>query len=441
MKKLLFGTLIAITAAMTAETIYTDHFKRPTWRTINTKEFAKTENRTLIIDGPERYFHALAGIRPFGAKIRLSVEKIDAGSYKIGLIMYPEIKKPRQKCQTIMSSELSGKGELQVELPVRVGTLGFVIQGKGRYQNLKVEQLFDLAYRLEAVPPYQLVTGKAKPVSFVLYHNEKEVPDARLRENGPDAVHPESGATVHAYIDQGDPAPFDAIAKDIKIEKPVSILYLGDSLTHYDIGRNHVDKVGYFLNKYNPGKVKVWNYACGGDDIQRIIQRLHGKAPGRWKNRYHDLWNRNYDWAIVFLGHNDTKASSTKNYQEPAITPAKQKKLYQELIEVLRKKGIKRIILFSSTSSNFELCKQNVEKIKRVHNRFGDPVHQEAFNRVLQELAKENHLEYMDLYTEMKALPDKAELLRPRDGVHLTDRGHDYVAKKTLQYLKGNSKP
>ncbi len=442
MKKLLFGTLIGITAAAIAdETLYTDNFTRPTWRIINTGNYAKTENRTLVLEGPERYFRAVAGSRPFGGKIRFSIEKIDDGSYKIGLVMYPETKKPGRKLQTVMSPDLNGRGELQIELPMRVGSLGLIIQGQGKYRNPKLEQLFDPAYRLEAVPPYQLVSGKAKPVSFVLYHNGKEVPDARLRENGPDAVHPESGATAHAYIDRGDPAPFDAAARGIKIEQPVSILYIGDSLTHYNIGHNHVDKVGYFLDKYNPDQVKVWNYACGGDDIQRIVQRLHGKASGRWKNRYRDLWSRNYDWAVIFLGHNDTKASSAKNYGEAVIPPAKQKELYRELIAELRNRGIKRIILFSSTSSNFELCKKNAAKIKRAHNRFGDPAHLEAFNRALQELAKENRLEYLDLYTEMKALPDKASLLNPRDGVHLTDRGHNYVALKTLQYLKENSNP
>ena len=440
MKKVILPLLAAASLVSIAdETLYTDNFKRPTWRVINTKNFASAEKGVIQLTDSKPYFRALAGEQPFGAKFKFSIERVDEGSYKLGFVIYPIGKS--KKIIKVESKELTGKGEFTVELPARSNALGMTIQGPGKYRNPQLVRIVDPSYRLEADPPYQLVSGKAKPVGFVLYHNEKEVPDAHIREDGLEAVHPESGATVQAFVDQGDPAPFDAIAKQIKIEKPVSILYLGDSLTHFSIGRNHVDKVGYFLNKFNPDKVKVWNYACGGDDIERVVQRLHGTARGRWKNRYHDLWARKYDWAIVFLGHNDTKASSATGYKDPMVPPAKQKAAYQELIGELKKRGITRIILFSSTSSNYDVCKQNAAKIKdRIHSRFGDPVHQEAFNRVLQELAKENNLEYLDLYTGMKALPDKASLLKPTDGVHLSDKGHDYVALKTLEYLKENKR-
>ncbi|MBQ9337541.1 MAG: SGNH/GDSL hydrolase family protein [Lentisphaeria bacterium] len=437
MKKIIMPLLAAASLVSIAdETLYTDNFKQMTWRVINTKNFATAENKVLLLTDSKPYFRALAGEQPFGAKFKFSIERVDEGSYKLGFVVYPI----GGKIIKVQSPELTGKGEFTIELPARSKALGMTIQGPGKYKNPQLVRIIDPSYRLEADPQYQLVSGKAKPVGFVLYHNEKEVPDARIRENGLEAAHPESGATAQAYVDQGDPAPFDAIAKQIKIEKPVSILYLGDSLTHYDIGHNHVDKVGYFLNKFNPDKVKVWNYACGGDDIERVVQRLHGTARGRWKNRYHDLWARQYDWAIVFLGHNDTKASSANNFKEALVPPAKQKAAYQELIGELKKKGITRIILFSSSSSNFELCKQNSAKLQRIHNRFGDPVHQEAFNQVLQDLAKENGLEYMDLYTDMKALPDKASLLKSSDGVHLSAKGHDYVALKTLEYLNKTQK-
>ena len=122
------------------------------------------------------------------------------------------------------------------------------------------------------------------------------------------------------------------------------------------------------------------------------------------------------------------------------MSPEKQKIFYNQLISELRKKGIKRIILFSSTSSNFDVCRKNAAKSKGVHNLFGDPAHMEKFNEILQQLARENQLEYLDLYTEMKAMPDKAALTRPTDGVHLTDRGHDYVALKTLMFFSKTQK-
>ncbi len=278
-----------------------------------------------------------------------------------------------------------------------------------------------------------------QPITFTLYHQGKIVENAQIIEQGQEAFHRQSGATAYAWIDKADPSRFDAAAKKIQLEKPVKILYLGDSLTHFDSGHNHVDKVGFFLNKYNPGKAEVYNYACGGDDIQRIVKRLGGDSSGKYGKHYQDLWTRSYDWVFVFLGHNDTKASSANQFKEPVISPELQRKLYEDLLTRLKAQGVQRIILISASSSNAELCRKNSSKIERIHNRFGEPEHMEEFNRVLIELAKEHSLEYLDVYEPMKALPDKASLLNPNDGVHLTEAGHDFIAIENLKFL--NRKP
>ena len=439
MKYTLFSILfLAVFSISADEKLYVDNFTSPLWRIVNTQKYAKVSNRTMILPDDKPYFRTVPKLCPFGTRVRFTIEKTDAGKYRMGFIIYPEEK--GKKIQRLLSPEQSGKGSFTIKVPLRARNIALFIHGAGSYKRAEAVRLVDNAYRLEAEPQYQLVSDKAAPFTFKLYHNNKLVPDAKIRQSGADACHPGSGATAHAFVDKGDPSAFDKIAKDIKIKTPVNILYLGDSLTHFDIGRNHADKVGFFLNKFNPGKVRIWNYACGGDYIQRILNRMDGKGFRPGENRYHDLWSRNYDWAIIFLGHNDTKASSAKGYKEPLMSPAKQKELYLKLISILRRKGIKRIILFSSTSSNFEVCKQNAAKSKKTHNLFGIPEHMEKFNQVLQTLAKENKLEYLDLYTEMKAMPDKAALTRPNDGVHLTDRGHDHVALKTLKFFRDSQK-
>ncbi len=439
MRKIAFAILTVIAFAVIAdETLYTDNFSRPAWRITGSSTTAGVKNNTLVLPDAEQYFHVVPGPHPFGGKYRFSIEKEDPGTCRLGFLLYPE--QGGSKKTVVMGAQVSGKGEFTLELPERLKDIGLIIQGAGRYRNAKLTRLADPAYRLEPSPSYQLVSGKAAPVGFVLFRDNKAVADAQISRKGPDAFHQASGATAHAFIEKGDPSPFDEIARRIRIRDKISILYLGDSLTHFDIGHNHADMTGYFLNKYNPGKVTVWNYACAGDDVGRVIARLNGKAPGRWKNRYHDLWSRNYDWAIVFLGHNDTKASSSSQYQKAFVPPEKQKQLYTRLISALWKKGIKRIILFSSTSSDFRICKRNADKQRKAHNRFGEPKHLEAFNRVLQEVAGECNVEYLDLYTGMKAMPDKASLLKPEDGVHLTHQGHIYVALKTLRYLTGENK-
>ena len=447
MKKMLFTLCLAAAFAASADiTLYADSYKRKggsaktaPWRIINTAKYMSIEDNTLALKEDKRYLSATGVIRgeqPFGGKFRFSIENTEPNSYKIGILL----RGLDMKDTFFYSGPQTGKGSFEVTLPRGARRIELVISGKGKFKNAKVVRIVDSSYRVEADPAYQLVKGEAAPVKFKLFHNEKEVPDGKVEVSGLEGAHMPSGATARAWIEKGDPAPFDAAAQKIKLEKPVNILYIGDSLTHFDIGHNHVDRVGYFLNKYNPGKAKVWNYACGGDDICRIVDRLNGKKSGRWGYRYHDLWNRSYDWAFVFLGHNDTKASSKNDYRIAVVPPEKQRVLYEELIKKLQAKGIKRIILMSSSSSNFELCKANSDKIKRIHNRFGDPVHQEAFNKVLTELAEKHGLEYMDLYTPMKAVPDKAKLLNPNDGVHLTPAGHDFVALETLKYLSAAGK-
>ena len=434
MKRLLCSVLTLFFLASTAdEKIYADG-GRSVWRVGSTSKVAQKKNNMMLLPDSQAYVHTVVKECPYGAKLRFSIEKTDAGNYQLGFIIHPAEK--GKKTLQMTSPPQSGRGSFTVELPVRARRIGLLVKGQGSYRKAELFRAADPACRLEADPPYQLVSGKPAPFTFHLYRNGKKVDNASIRISGADACHPASGATARAFIDKGDPARFDAAAKGIKIKAPVNILYLGDSLTFFDLGRNHADKVGYFLNKFNPGKVKIWNYACGGDHIQQILKRLHSTGF----NRYHDIWSRTYDWAVIFLGHNDTKASSAHAYRKALIPPEKQKILYNQLIAELRKRGVKRIILFSSTSSNFDICKKNAAKIKRVHNRFGDPAHLEAFNRVLQTLAKENGLEYLDLYTEMKSMPGKAALTRVQDGVHLTDRGHDYVALKTLQYLNKNQK-
>ena len=113
--------------------------------------------------------------------------------------------------------------------------------------------------------------------------------------------------------------------------------------------------------------------------------------------------------------------------------------------QLLKSKGIGRIILVSASSSNFEFTTHKAAMIqaavaagktkKRRVVRYGDPRFLEAYNAVLIDLARAPGVEYMDIYTTMKALGDKAALLRPTDGVHLTPKGHVWVAEHEYEYL------
>ncbi|MFA6928847.1 MAG: SGNH/GDSL hydrolase family protein [Lentisphaeria bacterium] len=435
MRKLTLFLLCLFSLLFADETLLTDTFNKTRWRAANTSEYAKIENQVMKLEDERRYLRS-GIIKDFsrGSKFRLVVEGRGTEKLKIGFFSYGE-KITQLFSQELQLSKDFAAYEYVCEIPERARQVTPIIQGSGEYRKVILSHVFDPDYQLVATPPYQMTAETPTPITFTLYHQGKIVENATFVELGQEAFHRESGATAYAWIDKAETAKFDAAAKDIRLAKAVNILYLGDSLTHFDIGHNHVDKVGFFLNKYNPGKAEVFNYACGGDDIQRIVNRLDGNTSGRWGKRYQDLWSRSYDWAFVFLGHNDTKASSAKNYAEAVVPPERQRTLYEDLLSKLKAKGIQRIILMSASSSNFALCQANSAKLTKVHNRFGEPKHLEAFNSVLKELAQKHHLEYLDVYEAMKALSNKAELLNPNDGVHLTTAGHDFIAIETLKYL------
>jgi len=237
-----------------------------------------------------------------------------------------------------------------------------------------------------------------------------------------------------------------AITTACSAATPVRVLYLGDSLSDFDRGSNQVDRLQAKLDAAEPRQVSLYNYSIRGDYIDRVLDRLAGKKGTYALDRFNGIWGRQYDWAFVFLGHNDTRARSDTGFNEPLVPLATVAPGYEKLIGILRGKGIKRIIIVSPASSNFELCRANAEKrlaaIKAGKGgksksavRFGDPRHMEAFREAVRGVAAAQGCEFFDLYTSMKALPDKASYFSPSDGVHLSAKGHEYVAQKTFEYL------
>ena len=95
------------------------------------------------------------------------------------------------------------------------------------------------------------------------------------------------------------------------VQKPVRALYLGDSLSDFDRGSNHVDKLQAKLDELSSRCVSIYNYAVRGDYIERVMERLRGGTNCTSRTAYHGIWGRQYDWAFVFLGHNDTRAWSS----------------------------------------------------------------------------------------------------------------------------------
>ena len=226
-------------------------------------------------------------------------------------------------------------------------------------------------------------------------------------------------------------------AAKVKASAPIDILYIGDSLTDFYRGGNHVDIVNYFLKKNGSG-VTFHNYACRGDSIVRVVNRFNQAPKVPFPKHYKGLWDRKYDAAFVLLGANDSVLRLESG--KMAVPPEDVEKKYRELFEIFKKHGIRKVVLVSPASSNYPACRVNGKKriAAKKGGLFGVPENIEAFAAVMKKLSDEYQFPYLDIYTPMKAMPEKASLFNPGDGVHLTPAGHEFVALKELEFLAGS---
>jgi lysophospholipase L1-like esterase len=252
------------------------------------------------------------------------------------------------------------------------------------------------------------------------------------------------GIRTEMFIDVMNKGIFnqtDSIAKRVKVKNPLRILYLGDSLTDFYRGHNYTDKINFWLNKYNPGTASFINAGVGGDFITRMwkrIQGIDGRRKAYRQNMYDGLFDKKTDMVFIFLGHNDTKADSASNYRKPVVNTKTQEETYRKVIAYIRSKSNAKIVLLTSSSSFFPRCKALTEKLAKLgrkHVLFGQPEKLEAFNTVIKKLSKELNLDCVDVYTPTQKHPDKAQLFDPNDGIHLTEKGNDFIAMLLLDYL------
>ncbi|MGI6355882.1 MAG: SGNH/GDSL hydrolase family protein [Lentisphaerae bacterium] len=248
------------------------------------------------------------------------------------------------------------------------------------------------------------------------------------------------GATAHVDVAFVTQESFDRslnLAKSVALTKPLRILYLGDSLTDFDRGRNYCDKVDFWLNQAFPGLASFHNAGVGGDYITRMEDRIYGRQAHR-REMYDGLWNEKYDLIFIFLGHNDTKTTAKSDLKVPVVPPETQDASFRKVVAQIRQHSQAPIVFISGASMVEEICRRNHAKAIQTRPNasiFGLPEHVEAFNDVLQKLGKELGIGYLDVYTPMKNHPDKPSLFYPTDGVHLSTAGHAFVADAILKAL------
>lgn len=421
--------------------------------------------KLLGINGQMDYFP--------GQIFRITLEAEGEGDFTFGLIFYGY--------KTSEITYLPGKTvkltpgmkiyTADIELKKMPGRLYCYMNLEGTkpawVKSYKLESVVRNNAKITAASGHQIVPVSAKAMPVVYQSNRKNAPvsfvqkaDKVFYQNGqtdnsgkvcfqPQQL-PEgeyaltaltNGAFATVYADVMNDAGYkaaDSLAKKVKLQKKVHVLFIGDSLSDFYRGRNYIDKLSFWLNKYNPGKFTFRNAGVGGDLLPRVVQRLKGMKGSNKayrQNMYDNLFSEKYDIIFVFLGQNDTYVTSKGNLDNPRTAANQQKPLMNELLAILRKNSQAEIVLISPSPSNEQLFLDRVKKNKgRDTGVFGSSKHVNRFDSVNRQICKEQKLDYVDILNPMRAMKDR-KALYVEDGVHLSCKGAHVITQELLRWF------
>ena len=254
-----------------------------------------------------------------------------------------------------------------------------------------------------------------------------------------------SGRSATSYlIMEGSAADFDrsdALAKQVKLAKPLRILIIGDSLSDFYRGYNYVDRLGFWLNKYNPGMVTIRNAAVHGDFVARVHDRLLGtvgKAKKVYKqSRYDRLFEEKYDLIFIFLGQNDVRTPQKLNYAKPLTEPKAQYEGLKAILAFIRERSDAKIVIISPSPCCAELIEARRAKTRKKNFvLFGKREFVDNYDLVNRRFCEEFKLDYVDILTPMRN-HSNLKSLYIRDGVHLSLIGGRFIADELLKYFIG----
>ena len=230
----------------------------------------------------------------------------------------------------------------------------------------------------------------------------------------------------------------DSAAKKIKLDKKIRILILGDSIHDRNRGRNTADKLLFWFNKYNPGKVEIRNAAVSGDYITLIESRLNGTARKHEVKKYANLFAKPYQLIFIAVGSNDNRTWRKDDYKKPLVAFSEQTASMTRVIHILKKHNPgARIILLSPVSANEPFQQKRAdaaEKRNQPYVKFGDPALTQMGIAAQKKAAAAAGVEYFDYYEDMRKCCNEAFFAR-NDVIHLDEKGFSYLTQKILEYL------
>lgn len=276
----------------------------------------------------------------------------------------------------------------------------------------------------------EITTGKDGSVEYTFKVSNAASDGMRLSVSNPETgVKKSFFATI---VPEVQLARFRKYGKKISGKK--HILFLGDSLTDYDRGRNYPSIVGTFI----PEAWSFRNAGVGGDTLPRVYARLTGGKVNR-PEMYENLFAPMPDMIFLLCGGNDTKVTFSSNYKKNFTPVTTQRPLMEKIVQELKKRAPNsKIVLVTPLDSYLPYQKSLTETMaaqKINHNLFGLPGPIADYSEKLRLTAKKYQTGFLDAGKVFRSAEDLQELNVEDDGVHLSLKGHQLMAEIVLKHL------
>ncbi len=443
----------------------------------NGRKYLQLESGTR---GTEVFGRALGYSRQIeyfaGTTVQIQIRAKGSGKFTAGVLTYgfgsgAPVYLPGEEKQL---SDTFQTFDFKLVIPARCRQILPYLQVNGAGKLIaewyKMETASEKGASITAKTPMQIIRSadQIAPVTFhstlpsqkitICRKNDKDITEKSV-ESGADGtitVQPEKrgkgiielsasakGVHASAYIDVENPAEYDktdAIAKKVKLPAKLNILVIGDSLSDFYRGQNYIDRLSFWLNKYNPDKVSVRNAGVGGDYVQRVEERLAGTLPGAKhayrQNMYDNLFAQPYDLIFIFLGQNDTRSLRTQKFEKPLMSPERQEKGLRSILAFIGRHSKAKVILISPSPSYAKLFEDRSGRMAPGAEMvmYGRKELVDQYDAVNRKLCGELNLDYVDILTPMRGAKDLKSLY-VADGVHLSPEGGRLIADELLKYF------
>ena len=201
-------------------------------------------------------------------------------------------------------------------------------------------------------------------------------------------------------------------------QKKTKVIFFGDSITQAGVQpTGYITKVGDLCKAENKGdQYEFIGAGIGGNKVYDLYLRMED-----------DVLSKNPDVVVIYVGVNDVWHKSSYG---TGTDPDKFEKFYQALINKIKGTGSK-IILTTPAAIG--------EKTDFTNQQDGDL---NKYSIIIRSLALKNNLPVVDLrkglleYNLHNNPENKDRGILTTDGVHLNDKGNQYVADEMWKAIK-----